>query len=774
MKTTRIWGLLLCSSLFFTAPVQADRTLPLVPAPVSMVKGNGNGQFTFTERTVITVENEAQRQVAELFSRLFAHTAGFTPRIETGTQGEVRLLTDSTLPSEAYHLEVSGKQIVMKAAGAAGFFYAFQTLRQALPAAIDGNRPATARWSVPAMSIDDAPRFGYRSFMLDVARYFMPKDELLKVVDCMAMLKLNKLHLHLTDDNGWRLEIKQYPKLTEVGAWRVDRGTMPFPNRRNAHPGEEATYGGYYTQEDMKEIVRYAAERQIEVVPEIDIPAHSNAAIAAYPGLTCPVVDKYLGVLPGLGGTHADIILCAGNEKVYTFYEHVLDEVLALFPGRYIHLGGDEAWKTYWKKCPLCQKRIADEKLKDEEALQGYFMSRMSQYVQRKGRQVLGWDELTNSQVPEGAIVLGWRGNGDAALKAAREGHRFIMTPAKVLYLIRYQGPQWFEPLTYFGNNTLKDVYDYEPVQKNWASEYEKLLLGVQASMWTEFCYNPSMVTYQVFPRLAALAEVAWSPKGKKDWQAFIGGLDRYLAHLDAREVVYARSMYNIQHVVEPDGQGQLKVNLECIRPDVQIRYTTDGSEPSAHSRKYTAPLTLRASTVVRAATFKERRRMGEVLQLDLHWNKATGRPVLQGSSNEKLLVNGLCGSLRQSDFEWCTWGNLDQVSFVLDLQQLQPVSKVGVRALTNYGMAVHKPASVTVEVSADNVHYVPFGTKNFTHGEIFKEGNFVDLIEFNGKDGSCEARYVRLSAKSPGVCPAEHVRPGQPSRYYFDEVIVE
>lgn len=772
MKTTRILGLMLCSSLFFTAPVHADKTLPLVPAPASMVKGNG--QFTFTERTVIAVENDAQRQVAELFSGLFARTAGFTPQIVNGTQGEVRLVTDSTLKDEAYHLEVNGKQIVMKAAGPAGFFYAFQTLRQALPAAIDGDERTTARWSVPAMSVNDAPRFGYRSFMLDVARYFMPKEELLRVVDCMAMLKLNTLHLHLTDDNGWRLEIKKYPKLTEVGAWRVDRGTMPFSNRRNAHPGEEATYGGFYTQEDMKEIVRYAAERQIEVVPEIDIPAHSNAAIASYPGLTCPVVDKYLGVLPGLGGDHADIILCAGNEKVYTFYEHVLDEVLALFPDKYIHLGGDEAWKTYWKKCPLCQKRIADEKLKDEEALQGYFMSRMSKYVQSKGRQVLGWDELTNSKVPEGAIVLGWRGNGDAALKAAKEGHSFIMTPAKVLYLIRYQGPQWFEPLTYFGNNTLKDVYDYEPVQKDWAPEYEKLLLGVQASMWTEFCYNPSMVTYQVFPRLAALAEVAWSPKGKKDWRAFIGGLDRYLAHLDAREVVYAKSMYNIQHVVEPDGEGKLKVNLECIRPDVQIRYTTDGSEPTARSRKYTAPLTLSASTEVRAATFKDRRRMGEVLKLDLNWNKATGRPVLQGTSNEKLLVNGLCGSLRQSDFEWCTWGNLDEVSFVLDLQKTLPVSKVGVRALTNYSMAVHKPASVTVEVSTDNVNYVPFGTKSFTHGEIFKEGNFVDLLEFDGKDGSREARYVRISAKSPGACPADHVRPGQPSRYYFDEVIVE
>lgn len=772
MKPIRILGLMLCSSLFFTAPVHAGDSLPLVPAPVSMVRGSG--QFTFTERTVIAVENGAQRQVAELFGRLFARAAGFTPQVVHGTQGDIRLVTDSTLKDEAYQLEVNGKQIVMKAAGPAGFFYAFQTLRQALPAAIDGDERTTARWSVPAMSVDDAPRFGYRSLMLDVARYFMPKDDLLEVVDCMAMLKLNTLHLHLTDDNGWRLEIKKYPKLTEVGAWRVDRGTMPFPDRRNARPGEEATYGGYYTQEDIKDIVRYAAERQIEVVPEIDIPAHSNAAIASYPGLTCPVVDKYLGVLPGLGGDHADIILCAGNDKVYTFYEHVLDEVLALFPGKYIHLGGDEAWKTYWKKCPLCQKRIADERLKDEEALQGYFMSRMSRYVQSKGRQVLGWDELTNSKVPEGAIVLGWRGNGDAALKAAKEGHSFIMTPAKVLYLIRYQGPQWFEPLTYFGNNTLKDVYDYEPVQKDWAPAYEKLLLGVQASMWTEFCHTPSMVTYQLFPRLAALAEVAWSPKGRKDWHAFIGGLDRYLAHLDAREVVYAKSMYNIQHVVEPDGEGKLKVNLECIRPDVQIRYTTDGSEPTARSRKYSAPLTLSASAVVRAATFKDRRRTGEVLTLELNWNKATGRPVLHGTSDEKLLVNGLCGSLRQSDFEWCTWGNLDEVSFVLDLQKVQPVSKVGVRALTNYGMAVHKPASVTVEVSTDNVNYVPFGTKSFTHGEIFKEGNFVDLIGFDGKDGSREARYVRISAKSPGACPADHVRPGQPSRYYFDEVIVE
>ena len=248
--------------------------------------------------------------------------------------------------------------------------------------------------------------------MLDVARYFLPKEEVLRMIDCIALLKINRLHLHLSDDNGWRLEIKKYPRLTEVGAWRVDRGALTFPERRNPQPDEPTPVGGFYTQDEMKEIIRYAAERQIEVIPEIDIPAHSNAALAAYPEYACPVVKEFIGVLPGLGGRNSEIIFCAGNDRTYAFLQDILDEVIALFPSRYVHLGGDEATKTNWQKCPLCQARIRREHLTDTEALQGYFMGRMADYMRSKGKEVIGWDELTNSKLPEESIILGWQGLG--------------------------------------------------------------------------------------------------------------------------------------------------------------------------------------------------------------------------------------------------------------------------------------------------------------------------------------------------------------------------
>ena len=278
-------------------------------------------------------------------------------------------------------------------------------------------------------------------------------------------------------------------------------------------------------------------------------------------------------ILPGLGGRNSEIIYCAGNDSVFTFLQDIFDEILTLFPSRYIHVGGDEARKTNWEKCPLCQKRMKKQHLTNEEDLQGYFMKRISDYLRKKGREVIGWDELTNSSfLPEESIILGWQGMGTAALKAAEKGHRFIMTPARIMYLIRYQGPQWFEPVTYFGNNTLKDVFDYEPVQKDWKPEYESLLMGIQACMWTEFCNKPEDVDYLLFPRLAALAEVAWTPTGTKDWSGFLKRMDVYNAHLAEKGIVYARSMYNIQQTVTPVN-GHLEVNLECLRPDVEIRY---------------------------------------------------------------------------------------------------------------------------------------------------------------------------------------------------------
>ena len=677
---------------------------------------------------------------------------------------DVRFVTDASLAPEAYTLDVAPDAVTVHAADRSGFFYALQTLRQLLPA-----DPDASACSIPALHIEDAPRFGYRGLLLDPSRYFIPKEEVLKIIDAMSMLKLNKLHLHLTDDNGWRVEIRKYPRLTEVGAWRVDRPDIPFPARRNPQPGEPTPVGGFYTQDDIREIVAFAADRFVEVIPEIDMPAHANAALAAYPEFACPVVDKYIGVLPGIGGDNADIIYCAGNDKVFGFLRDVLDEVLDLFPSRYIHLGGDEAWKTHWKICPLCQERIRTEHLADEEELQGWFMGRMCDYVRGKGREVIGWDELTNSKLPEGVIVDGWQGMGQAALKAAAQGHRFVMTPARLMYFIRYQGPQWFEPNTYFAGGTLKDVYLYEPVQKNWAPEYESLLMGVQACLWTEFCNSPEEVEYQLFPRAAALAEVAWSPRDTKDWEGFLPRLDNFLPHLQACGVTYAGSMYNIQQTVTP-ADGRLTVALDCIRPDVEIRYTTDGSEPTAQSPHYTAPLVFDAPATLKAATFAGGERKGAVLELPMTWNKATARSIVGVKGDERLLVNGVRGSVKQTDGEWCTWTTPD-ASFTLDLGSRVAFSMVTLGFVTNFGMGVNKPAAVKIEISDNGEDFTPFAERSYTEEEIFREGRFTEVEVF---EAAARARYVRVSLTGAGACPVSHTRPGKISQFYVDEITVE
>lgn len=684
----------------------------------------------------------------------------------SGDMSEIVCVKDEKLAPEAYKLDISTKGIIVTAADEAGVFYAVQTLRQLLP--VEGGQ-----CSLPCLRIEDSPRFEYRGLMLDVSRFFIPKDAVLDILDCMAMLKLNKLHFHLADDNGWRIEIRQYPLLTEVGAWRVDRGNTPFASRRNPTPGEPTPVGGYYTQDEIREIVAYAAQRHIEVIPEIDIPAHSNAALAAYPELACPVVDEFIGVLPGIGGRNADIIFCAGNDKTYEFLQRVLDEVLELFPSHYINLGGDEAGKSNWERCPLCQERIAREHLDNEEELQGYFMERMASYIRSKGREVIGWDELTGSKLPEGVIVQGWQGDGNAALKAAAQGHRFIMSPAKLLYLIRYQGPQWFEPLTYFGGGSLKEVYEYEPVKADWPAGYESLLMGVEACMWNEFSYSVDDVNYMIFPRLVALAEVAWTPKGRRtDWRGFLGRLDSFLPRLDAKGIVYARSMYNLQQRVVPV-DGALEVSLECIRPDVEIRYTIDGSEPVDGSAYYNGPVDFTVPVVMKAATFAGGERVGEVLELPLNFNKATGKTVQSNGSDPAVLVNGVRGSLKYTDSEWCTWPTNADAYVNVDLGEQEQLSSVAVGFITNYGMAVHKPASVEVEISDDNVAFTRVGSRSFTPEEIFLEGDtFTEDISFD-VNGSA-ARYVRIIMVNAGPCPEDHVRPGRASSMYVDEIIID
>ena len=768
-----IYTVLLCLFLAVTN-IQADNlTQPfsLVPCPVSLVPGTGN--FHFSAKTSFAVENEGQAEQVRQFTELLTRAGGFTPRIKADSRkGDVCLVTDATLKSEAYKLEITIKKITIRASDLQGFYYALQSIRQLLPSAIESEQVTeNVDWTVPALTITDQPRFGYRGLLVDVARFFSPKENLLRIIDCMAMLKLNKLHLHLVDDNGWRIEIKKYPLLTEIGSCRVDRPGKTFPERRNPRQGEPTVEKGFYTQDEIREIVRYAQERHIEVIPEIEMPAHSNAALAAYPLLSCPVVDKFIGVLPGLGGNHADVIFCAGNDSVFTFLQDILDEVLELFPSKYIHLGGDEARKTHWEECPLCQTRMKAESLENTEELQGYFMARVARYVQNKGREVIGWDELTNARIPEGSIILGWQGYGQAALKAAELGHRFIMTPARILYLIRYQGPQWFEPITYFGNNTLKDVYDYEPVQKDWTPQAASLLMGVQACMWTEFCNSPADVDYLLFPRLSALAEVAWTKPARKNWASYLKAMDHFNEHLAAKGIVYARSMYNIQQIVTPK-EGRLQVELDCIRPDVQVRYTMDGSVPTAQSPLYTKPLMLTEAKTIKAATFAGNEQLGQMLELPVIWNKATAKPVKSaGTGDLYMLTNGIRGSQKYTDLEWCSWMKSDTVTFTLDLKKPELVNKLTLGSITNYGMAVHKPAEIEVWISGDDKEYRKVGECSYTKNEIFREGVFREDIPF---EIGTEARYVRVVARGAGDCPFTHVRPGQEVRIYFDEIIIE
>ena len=768
-----IYTVLLCLFLAVTN-IQADNlTQPfsLGPCPVSLVPGTGN--FHFSAKTSFAVENEGQAEQVRQFTELLTRAGGFTPRIKVDSRkGDVCLVTDATLKSEAYKLEITIKKITIRASDLQGFYYALQSIRQLLPSAIESEQVTeNVDWTVPALTITDQPRFGYRGLLVDVARFFSPKENLLRIIDCMAMLKLNKLHLHLVDDNGWRIEIKKYPSLTEIGSCRVDRPGKTFPERRNPRQGEPTVEKGFYTQDEIREIVRYAQERHIEVIPEIEMPAHSNAALAAYPLLSCPVVDKFIGVLPGLGGNHADVIFCAGNDSVFTFLQDILDEVLELFPSKYIHLGGDEARKTHWEECPLCQARMKAEKLENTEELQGYFMARVARYVQNKGREVIGWDELTNARIPEGSIILGWQGYGQAALKAAELGHRFIMTPARILYLIRYQGPQWFEPITYFGNNTLKDVYDYEPVQKDWTPQAASLLMGVQACMWTEFCNSPADVDYLLFPRLSALAEVAWTKPARKNWASYLKAMDHFNEHLAAKGIVYARSMYNIQQTVTPK-EGRLQVELDCIRPDAQVRYTMDGSVPTAQSPLYTKPLMLTEAKTIKAATFAGNEQLGQMLELPVIWNKATAKPVKSaGTGDLYMLTNGIRGSQKYTDLEWCSWMKSDTVTFTLDLKKPELVNKLTLGSITNYGMAVHKPAEIEVWISGDDKEYRKVGECSYTKNEIFREGVFREDIPF---EIGTEARYVRVVARGAGDCPFTHVRPGQEARIYFDEIIIE
>lgn len=738
------------------APAASATDYPVIPAPVSFTPSAG--EFVLPSY----ISYSAGKGVAKNKIGDYLKMRGFDVRPSKKNADFAFALCD-TLPPEGYVMNITPDGVGVAASTDAGFFYAVQTLSQL----------AGKSRLLPSCRIVDYPRYPYRSLMLDPSRYFIPKEEVLKMIDAASTLKLNKLHLHLSDDNGWRIEIKKYPKLTEVGAWRVDREEY-FPGRLNATEGEPTPIGGFYTQDDMREIVAYAAARNITVIPEIDVPAHSAAAIASYPELACPVTDKFVGVFPGIGGPDASIILCAGNEKVYEFYKDVIDELLDIFPSEYFHLGGDEAEKSHWEKCPLCNKKKDEEHLADFEELQGYFMDQLSSYVRSKGRTPIAWDEVTLGSPKEEMVIMGWNGYGQAATNYAKKtGSQFILTPAKVMYLIRYQGPQWFEPFTYFGNATLKDIYTFEPVKPDWPAELRKQLLGFQGSLWTEFITSPEHLEHQVFPRLIAVADMAWRQENAQDWPAFLTALDELTPQLDARGINYARSMFNLDHKARPAGVGSVSVDLSCIRPDMQIRYSQ--ADPSLVTFvEYDQPFVVNTPGKVYAATFRDGRQQGQTLILPIEFSAATGAKVESPNCNNELaavLTNGLRGSDRNSDFEWAGWHDRD-AEFTIDLGEVKELNSAKLGNLANTHICVAAPRRVKLYGSADGSDFTLLGEAELPDEIVWHKGAAITDIDFGPLQGT-PARFVKVVAENPGRIPEGYARATAKSWLYFDELTI-
>ena len=543
-KITGFIILLFCCSLWSCQPPRTftEKEIVLIPQVRKMTLGSSS--FKFGENTGLIVQNNEQQAIAEQFSNLFSKSAGWKLKITTGGaegSNQVFFKTDDTLGDEGYLLDVTASKIEIKVAKPAGFFYATQTLRQLLPAELEGSqKQMNTEWLVPAISISDSPAFKWRGYMLDVSRHFFPKEEVLQMVDYLALHKINSLHLHLLDDQGWRVEIKKYPKLTQVGAWRVDREDKPWNSRPKQAAGEKATYGGFYTQADVKEMVAYAQSKFITIIPEIEMPAHVTAALAAYPQYSCS--GGPFTVLPG-GVWPVTDIYCAGNDSTFLFLQDVLSEVIDLFPSKYIHIGGDEATKTEWEKCPKCKKRIKTEGLKNAGELQSYFIKRIEKFINSKQRVLLGWDEILEGGLPPKATVMSWRGI-QGGIDAAKQGHDVVMSPVNPCYFDFYQGPKEEEPLAIGGFNPLEKVYEYDPIPKELDAEAAKHILGAQANLWTEYVPNIKHAQYMTFPRIAATAEALWSPKEVKNYDDFYRRIQTFTKRYDQMGINYSKSAF--------------------------------------------------------------------------------------------------------------------------------------------------------------------------------------------------------------------------------------
>lgn len=585
--------------------VSEQPEVSVIPRPQSVRVDEGT--FCISKDTKVYLEDSSEEmlRIVGFLNEKFSNAAGFELQVvDVRPDENVICFMAAAMPSESYAINVQPASIGVEYGDGAGAFYALQTLFQLLPVEIySQERQKGIDWVVPCCAIEDAPRFQYRGMHLDVCLHYFDFEFLKKYIDVMAAHKVNRFHWHLTEDQGWRLEIKKYPLLTEKGQWRKE--TVVGSLSSGVYDG--IPHGGYYTQEQVKELVKYAADRYVTIIPEIELPGHALAAIACYPELSCGLEDHYetatrWGIFKQ--------VYCP-KESTFKFLEDVFDEVFELFPSELVHIGGDECPKASWKACPHCQALIKKLGLKDEYELQSYFVTRMEKYINSKGRQIIGWDEILQGGLAPNAKVMSWLGE-EGGIKAAQQHHEVVMSPHQKYYLDYWQADPYSEPLAMSGPTTLRTMYDYEPVPEVLTPEEGKYIIGVEGCVWTEYMPVPERVEYMAWPRMCAIAETGWT-RNEKDWDGFTRRLEKHFGRLDGMDVAYCGAFYNPMIVFHKDTPHNMVVTMTVDAPGAEIHYTLDGSVPTADSPKYEIPFSINRSQTVTAAAYRNGRQIGEI-----------------------------------------------------------------------------------------------------------------------------------------------------------------
>lgn len=743
----------------------------VVPMPLEI---NTTQQASFLLKSGVTVYypagNEKMQRNAEFLASYVKAQTGIELQVQAGEGGKGGIVLQLGLANdnpEAYQLKVDASQVVISSPSEAGVFYGIQTLRKAVDVAEGSNV------ELPAVEIKDQPRFGYRGMMLDVGRHFFSMDEIKTYIDMMALHNINRFHWHLSEDQGWRIEIKKYPKLTEIGSMRKETVIGHNSGKYDGKP-----YGGFYTQEQAKEIVAYAAERYITVIPEIDLPGHMQAALAAYPELGCTGGPYEVWTQWGV----SDNVLCAGNDQTIQFIKDVLAEIVEIFPSEYIHVGGDECPKVKWSTCPKCQARIkalglkSDNKHTKEERLQSYVIHEAEEFLNSKGRKMIGWDETLEGGLAPNATVMSWRGEA-GGIEAAKQHHDVVMTPNTYLYFDYYQSKDTeTEPMAIGGYLPMERVYSYEPMPKSLSPEEQKYIVGVQANLWTEYIPDFKQVQYMVLPRMAALSESQWCAPEKKNYEAFLQRVSRLVNIYAKNGWNYATHIFDVMLDLKPNTEtGTLDAVARTI-DNAPIYYTLDGSEPTTTSEKYTGAIKIDKPCTLRTVAIRPSG-SSKITKDEISFSKSSMKPITMLQpinkqyefSGATVLVDGMTGNMNYKTGRWIAFYTND-LEAVIDLKEATEISSMTLHTCVEKGDWIFDTRGITVSVSDDNQTFKEVASEAYP---AMKESDPNQIYTHELKFDPVKTRYVKVKALSEQKIPSWHGGKGNPGFLFVDEIIL-